>query len=137
MPPTCDAQPKDQPTAAALAMAAAALLLAGCSHSSAPADTGTATLSWLAPQRNLDGSPVQELAGYTIYYGTEPQALLHAVRVPDPGLTGYVIRGLAPGTWYFSVAAFTTTGQQSGLAPQVSKVIADPAANQTAASLSH
>ena len=136
MPPTQLAPAPDQPPAPILALAVIVLLLAGCGHSSDAPGSGTATLSWLAPRQNLDGSPLQGLAGYTIYYGTDPQALLHAVRVADPGLTRYVIHGLAPGTWYFSVAAFTSTGLQSGLAPPVPKVIADPAANQTAASLS-
>lgn len=90
-------------------------------------------LSWQAPTRNVDGSPVQALAGYTIYYGTDPSALTHVIRVPDPALTAYMIRGLTPGKYYFSVAAFTAAGQYSGLAPEVSKSIGTAPANQTAA----
>ena len=104
------------------ALLASALLLAAC----APAG-GSATLSWQTPTSNIDGSHLQGLAGYTIYYGRDPKALVHAVRVPDPRLTQYEVHGLGPGTWYFSVAAFTTSGQQSGLAPVTSKFIpADP-----------
>ena len=107
------------------------LLVTACSRH--PAASGTALLSWQAPTRNLDGSPIRGLAGYTVYYGREPQALLQAVRLEDPGLTQYVIHGLQPGKYYFSVAAFTATGQQSGLAPVVAKVIEGATANQTAA----
>ena len=32
--------------------------------------TGSATLSWLPPTTNIDGSPLTNLAGYKIYWGT-------------------------------------------------------------------
>jgi len=101
------------------------MTIASCSRSSdaAPEGTGTATLSWQVPGSAADGSRLDGLAGYTIYYGTDPQALLHVVRVTDPDRTGYVIRGLAPGTYYFSIAAFTASGLQSGLSPPVTKII--------------
>ena len=31
---------------------------------------GQATLSWVAPSTNEDGTPLTDLAGYKIYYGT-------------------------------------------------------------------
>ncbi len=31
---------------------------------------GTATLSWTPPTQNTDGSPLTDLAGYRVYWGT-------------------------------------------------------------------
>jgi hypothetical protein len=132
LPPRLVTAP-DCRTALPLTLAAIVLCLAACRPAAEPAGTGTATLSWQAPTRNVDGSRIQGLAGYAIYFGTDPNVLTHAVRVADPGLTQYAIHDLLPGKYYFSVAAFTATGQYSGLAPIVSKVIEAPGANQTGA----
>jgi hypothetical protein len=103
-----------------LARAAAALLIAssGC----AGAAGGSAELSWAAPTHNTDGTALGELTGYTIYYGTQPDALAQRIELADPTATHYVVRHLAPGTWYFSVAARTASGESSRT-PVVSKTI--------------
>ena len=36
---------------------------------------GTATLTWIAPAENTNGTPLTDLAGYHIHYGTNPDAL--------------------------------------------------------------
>src|SRR4051812_19177215 len=41
--------------------------------------TATASLSWLAPIENTDGSKLTNLGGYTIYYGTESSALTQTI----------------------------------------------------------
>jgi len=100
--------------------AAVALLLAlgAC----AGAAGGSAELSWAAPTKNTDGSALNGLKGYTIYYGTQADELTQRVEVPDPKATHYVVRHLPPGTWYFSVAARTALG--AGVrTPTVSKTI--------------
>jgi Fibronectin type III domain len=75
---------------------------------------GTATLSWKAPTTNTDGTPVTPLSGYTIYYGTSPSALSHSIPASATA-TSYEITGLAPGTWYFAVAADAKVGTQSAM----------------------
>ncbi len=85
--------------------------------------SGTADVSWTPPVTNSDGSTLTDLAGYKIYYGTSATALTQRLQVSNPGITNYVITGLTTGTWYFAVAAYTTSGTQSSLSNVASKTI--------------
>jgi hypothetical protein len=76
---------------------------------------GTATLTWIAPTQNTNGTEVSNLAGYTIYYGKEASALSKTITVPGAATTTYVVSGLAPGTYYFAVSAYTASGTDSAL----------------------
>lgn len=82
--------------------------------------TGNASLTWTAPTSNTDGTPLTDLAGYKIYYGTSANALTNVVTVAN-GVTTYVIEGLTAGTWYFAVQSYTTLGTASALSNIVSK----------------
>jgi hypothetical protein len=117
-----------------LALGLVTLILYGCSKAPPTLDTGStrsttggngiATLSWTAPTRNSDGSKITDLAGYTIYYGTNPNNLNEKIEVRDPGTTTYTVGHLRSGTtYYFSVAAFTATGIKGGASFTVSKKI--------------
>jgi hypothetical protein len=85
--------------------------------------TGSATLSWSAPLQNTDGSALSNLGGYRIYYGTNATALTQSVQLGTPGLVTYTVGNLNPGTYYFAIAAYTTTGVQSNLSTVVSTTI--------------
>ncbi len=86
--------------------------------------TGSATLSWVAPTQNSDGTPLTNLAGYNIYYGTDSAALTQTVQVTNPAALSYAITGLAKGTtWYFAVTSYTTAGQESARSQLSSKTI--------------
>lgn len=74
----------------------------------------TATLSWTAPTENTDGTPITDLAGYHIYYGTSPSELTQTITVAGAGATTYEISGLAEGTYYFAVVAYNSAGVDSG-----------------------
>ena len=98
----------------------AALLFAACSRgnvtaaaSTPPPATGSATLSWTAPTKNADGSPITGLAGYHIYYGTDPNHFTQTIKISGAASTKYVVNGLAAGTYYFAVSAYNTAGQES------------------------
>jgi hypothetical protein len=78
-----------------------------------PSTGGSATISWTAPTTNVDGSPLTDLAGYTVLYGTTPTTMTQSSKVPGAGATTTTITGLASGTWYFSVGSYTNTGVQS------------------------
>ena len=88
-----------------------------------PATTGTATLTWVAPTTNADGTPVTTLTGFTIYYGTSASALTQSVVVSGATTTSYEITNLASGTWYFAVAADAADGTQSAMSSIGSKTI--------------
>lgn len=55
------------------------------------AANGSITVSWDAPTTNSDGSTLTDLAGYLLQYGPSPDALTHAIRIPNPGITAYVV----------------------------------------------
>ena len=81
------------------------------------------TLSWLAPQDRTDGSPLQNLAGFRVYYGTQPDALAEVIHVVNPGATSVVVENLTPGTWYFAMTAVDAQGLESARSSVVSKSI--------------
>jgi len=83
--------------------------------------SGTAMLSWVAPTQNTDGTPLLNLTGYQISYGTDPKALTQSVNVAAANLDSYVVRNLLPGTWYFAVQAYTASNVESVASTMVSK----------------
>jgi len=112
---------------------AVAALVAGCrdpgpgaaptAAPSASGSAGSATLSWDAPTTNTNGTALTDLAGYRIYYGSNPEHLDHTVHISTVGLQTYVIDGLEPGNWYFAVMALATDGKESQLSDVVLKTI--------------
>jgi ABC-type Fe3+-hydroxamate transport system substrate-binding protein len=74
---------------------------------------GVATLDWMPPTENNDGTILTNLAGYTVYYGTSPGDLSKSVKVTNPGLTAYSVTGLTSGTWYFAVTSYSADGIES------------------------
>lgn len=85
--------------------------------------TGTATLSWLPPTEKTDGSPLLDLAGYNVYWGTVQNDLSNSARIDNPGVTSYVIDELTPATWYFAATAFDMSGVESDFSNLASKTI--------------
>lgn len=75
--------------------------------------SGGATLSWTPPTSNTDGTTLTNLAGYRIAYGTSSSALTSTIQVANPGLSSYSLSNLAPGTYYFAVRAYTSSGTES------------------------
>ncbi len=71
---------------------------------------GTATLDWTAVTETTADTVLAGLAGYIVYYGTSADNLTQQVKLANPGATTYVVTNLAPATWYFGVAAYTSNG---------------------------
>ena len=84
---------------------------------------GSATLSWLPPTTNTDGSPLTNLAGFKIYWGTVSGNYSSSTTVMNAGLTAYVVTNLTPNTYYFTVTALNSTGTESVFSNVVSKTI--------------
>ncbi len=91
----------------------ASLQAFGITVSAPSALAGGVNISWMPPTTTTDGSTLTDLAGYNIYYGTNPSALTQKVQVANIGVTTSVITGLASGTWYFVVTSYTTQGTES------------------------
>jgi hypothetical protein len=85
--------------------------------------SGTATVSWVPPTQNSDGTALTNLAGYKIDYGTSSGALTKTVQVASPGTASYTVTNLPSGTWYFAVQSYTNSGSQSALSNVTSKTI--------------
>lgn len=88
------------------------------------AQTGTtATLQWSAPQSMTDGSAVNGIVGYRVYYGTDVSQMRSKVDVMNPSISTYVVEGLSPGTYYFAVSALHSSGGESSRSNAGMKVI--------------
>ncbi len=85
--------------------------------------TGAATLTWIAPTQNSDGSALTNLGGYRILYGTSAMQLTKTVQINNPGLTSAMIEGLSPGTYYFAIQSVATDGAMSMPSNMVIKTI--------------
>lgn len=84
--------------------------------------TGSATLSWVAPTLNTDGTALTGLTGYRIYFGTNASALTQWVDVPNASVSTYVLGNLSPATWYFAVKAMAN-GVESNFSNVATKTI--------------
>jgi hypothetical protein len=85
-----------------------------------PASTGNATLSWSRPSENTNGTPLTNLAGYIVRYGTSAAALSSQIQVSSPTTTDLEIDNLTPGKWFFEVAAINTAHMESAFSSAVS-----------------
>ncbi len=77
------------------------------------------TLSWQAPTERADGTPLNNLAGFRIFYGRSRNNLDTTIELRNPGLSRYVVENLRRGNWWFSMAAYDQTGLQSSRSPAV------------------
>jgi hypothetical protein len=86
--------------------------------------TRTATLNWAPPTQNMDGSPITNLMGYKVMYGSSPGQYSQALSVPVATMTSVAIEALEAGrTWYFTVKAVSTSGVESDFSNEVSKLL--------------
>jgi hypothetical protein len=83
----------------------------------------TATIQWLAPTQNEDGSPLTDLAGFEIRYGLQTNAYSNSIDVPSPGIATYVVTGLVPGTYYFTMVAYNAMKVRSILSNEMAIVV--------------
>jgi hypothetical protein len=84
---------------------------------------GAATLSWTAPTRRTDGSPLTDLAGFKVYWGRRSGSFPNTADVGNPGITTYVVDNLSSGTWYFATTAYDANGLESDYSNVASKTI--------------
>ncbi|HET9868443.1 MAG TPA: fibronectin type III domain-containing protein [Nitrospira sp.] len=77
------------------------LIMTGCGSGDEGGPSASATLTW---------DPVDDVHGYYVYYGTEPQGSSGSCSYPNKVFTSTpsaIVAGLAPNTtYYFAVSAF-------------------------------
>lgn len=93
-------------------------------------DASSIQINWTAPTTNEDGSPLTDLAGYKLYYGTSSG---NYSTILDAGLsTQVVISGLVEGTEYFFAAtALDTSQNESEYSVEVPYTIPTPPSDMT------
>ena len=92
---------------------------------------GNATISWVAPTQNTDNSPLTNLKGFRILYGTSPSNLNLSQSVNSATARSATISALGAGTWYFAVRAVNTSNVESDNSTVVSRTINAATASKT------
>ena len=81
-------------------------------------DAGTITLAWDPPTTRTDGSPVNGLGGYRIYYGRASGTYDHSIDVGN--VTTHTFTSLTPGqTYYIAATAYDPSNNQSAYSNEV------------------
>ena len=76
-----------------------------------PADDKSITLTWSSPTTNSDGSDLNDLVGYKIYYG--PSSSNYTQSIDAGTSTSAVISGISSGSWCFATTAYDDAGNES------------------------
>jgi len=109
----------------------------GASIASGPNST---KLTWDVPQKRTDGTTLNNIKGYKVYYGMASLTYTRVVQVSieDPALScqdgdiagkkktdkrecSYVVQGLGKGSYYFAATAYDDKGNESDFSNEVSK----------------
>ncbi len=85
--------------------------------------TGSVALSWIAPTARTDGSPLTNLAGYTVFYGRMSGIYDNQIDINNPGILTYVVENLVSGDWYFALTAYDSQGLESDRSNEVLREI--------------
>lgn len=100
-------------------------ILIGCGQGTLKVSSGSnptsVTLLWTASTTNTDGTPLTNLSGYKVYYGTTSSFYTVSIDVIG-NVTTYDVTNLALGTtYYFAVTAYDSTGKESDFSNEVWK----------------
>lgn len=78
------------------------------------------TLVWQAPSENLDGTPLQDLAGFKVHWGERSRQYTGSRLIDSPTTTSWE-PDIEPGTYYFAVTAIDEDGTSSWYSNEVVK----------------
>jgi len=85
---------------------------------------GSATLSWEPPTERTDDTtfPLNEVAGYRIYYGNQQDQMQMLTDINDSSISEYVVGSLTAGSHYFAVTTYDIHNTESSLSNVQSKI---------------
>lgn len=84
------------------------------------AATFAVTLEWNAPTEDALGEPLDDLAGYMVYYRNSSPANGPGATVVEVGdVTRATVDGVPAGQWRFGVTAHDVSGNESALSNEV------------------
>lgn len=78
-------------------------------------------LTWEPPTMNMDDTPLTDLGGYKVYFGSESGVYGNVVDVGN--VVTYTTTSLPDGTYYFSVTAYDFYGNESGYSNECIKIM--------------
>ena len=91
---------------------------------SGPVFAESVTLSWTAPTQNEDGTPLTNLAGYKLYYGTATGNYPTIINIPNPAALTFMVDNLTVDeTYYFVGTAYNTDGIESRYSNEAVKTV--------------
>ena len=79
-----------------------------------------ANLSWVPPTENIDGTPLNDLSGYSVLWGTESRNYSNSLDISDPAQTSVDI-GVNIGTYFFAMKAIDSAGVESSISNELRK----------------
>ena len=103
--------------------ATASLPAFGIQVNSTSVQTGTLTLSWAAPTKRADGTPLSlaDINGYRIHYGTSANDYTSHVDLADGTAQQVTLTDLPLGTYYLVMTTYDVVGLESGYSSAVTK----------------
>lgn len=88
------------------------------------AGAGEIQLNWIPPTQNVDGTTLEDLAGYNIYWGVVSRDYAYVWNVPTPGTTQYVLQNLPEGQqFYIAMTAYNTVGEESAYSNEIVRTV--------------
>jgi hypothetical protein len=86
---------------------------------------GSTTLKWTPPSTRTDNTPLalSEIDGYRIYMGESETSLVPVMDINDYSVTEYTLTDITVGSYYYSVTAYDTEGNESSFSNIIMKTI--------------
>jgi hypothetical protein len=79
---------------------------------------GELSISWVQPSKNVDGSPLTDLASYRIYYGAESRSYSQSIDVADAVATSHAFTALS-GDYFVTMTALDLDGNESAYSNEI------------------
>ena len=95
---------------------------AGTAMAMVTVEVASTALAWQPPASNTDGTPLTDLAGYNLYYGTAPGRYTNVRPVVDASQTDLQLP-VEPGTYYLAMTAYDLSGNESELSNEIVRII--------------
>jgi hypothetical protein len=81
------------------------------------------SLGWDIPTENDDGTPLTDLTGFRIHYGSAAAQYSGTLEVSNATATQFVVQNLPEGTYYFAITAVNAAGVESTFSTEVNASI--------------
>lgn len=89
--------------------------------------TVSVSLAWDPPTTDAAGRPLDDLAGYRLYFGTRsPLSQARDTSVELSSMTSFTLEDLPPGTYFFAISAVDDSGNESELSNEVRAELTGP-----------